>query len=263
MSSQRIFTSSRRPDPVPRLLSSAALLVSLVALVFSMGGLAPAKNGGAGAVVRLGGNGKIPARYLPTVKFAKQSKRLGNATKKDLSVNCPIPDAVDLGTWCMQSGLYPIPPKDTGRNDYVYAAQKCVKEGGWLPSAAQLIGAAPKVKLASKIDDSTLTSAVEEFQDPKNGIKDAREMSGDLTTTTAGGRAAGSEGVSVGSKGNGNLGEPDPVPMPADPLPDTLDYITVYDNYNHGGFAGGESVGTPEKFRCAFAKGSQGTKFGD
>ena len=45
--------------------------------------------------------------------------------------------------------------------------------------------------------DSTLTSAVEEFQDPKNGIKDQREMSGDLTTTTAGGRAAGSEGVSV------------------------------------------------------------------
>ena len=88
-------------------------------------------------------------------------------------------------------------------------------------------------------------------------------MSGDLTTTTAGGRAAGSEGVSVGSKGNGNLGEPDPVPMAADPIPDTLDYITVYDNYNHGGFAGGESVGTPERFRCAFAKGSQGTKFGD
>jgi hypothetical protein len=263
MSPAPIFTSSRRPDPVPRLLSASALLVSLIALVFSMGGLAPAKKGGGGGLVRLDSHGKIPARYLPPVKFAKQSKRLGSATKKDLSVNCPIPDAVDLGTWCMQSGFYPVPPKDTGRNDYIYAAQKCVKEGGWLPTAAQLIGAAPKVKLASKIDDSVLTSAAEEFKDPKNGIKDMREMSGDLTTTTAGGRAAGSEGVSVGSKGNGNLGEPDPVPMPADPIPDTLDYITVYDNYNHGGFAGGASVGTPERFRCAFAKGSQGTKFGD
>lgn len=263
MSSPRIFASSRRPDPVPRLLSSAALLVSLVALVFSMGGLAPAKKGGAGALVRLDSRGKIPARYLPTVKFAKKSKRLGNATKRDLSVACPIPDAVDLGTWCMQSGLYAVPPKDTGRNDYIYAAQKCVKEGGWLPTAAQLIGAAPKVKLASKIDDSILTSAAEEFKDPKNGIKDAREMSGDLTTTTAGGRAAGSLGVSIGSKGNGNLGEPDPVPMPADPVPDTLAYVTVYDNYNHGGFAGASSVGIPERFRCAFAKGSQGTKFGD
>lgn len=264
MSSQRIFTSSRRPDPASRLLSSAALLVSLVALVFSMGGFAPAKKGGrGGAVVRLDKHGKIAAKYLPTVKLAKSAKRLGGATRRDLSVNCPIPDAVNLGTWCMQAGLYPVPPRDTGKNDYIYASQKCVKEGGWLPSAAQLIGAAPKVKLASKIDDSVLTAAVEEFQDPKNGIKDAREMSSDLTTVAAGGRAAGSEGVSVGSKGNGNLGEPDPVPMPADPVPDTLHYITVYDNYNHGGFAGGEPVGTPEKFRCAFAKGSQGTKFGD
>ncbi len=256
--------SSNRPDSLPRLFSSAALLVSLVALVFSMGGLAPAKKGaGKGTVVRLDKRGKIPAHFLPRIKFAKKSKRLGNATKRDLSVNCPIPDAVDLGTWCMQAGFYSVPPKDTGKNDYIYAAQKCVREGGWLPTAAQLIGAAPKVKLASKIDDSVLTSAAEEFQDPKNGIKDQREMSGDLTTTTAGGRAAGSEGVSVGSRGNGNLGEPDPVPMPADPIPDTLDYVTVYDNYNHGGFAGGESVGTPERFRCAFAKGSQGTKFGD
>ena len=141
---------------MPRLLSAPALLVSLVALVFSMGGLAPAKGGApAGEWSSLDKHGKIPARYLPPVKFAKQSKRLGNATKKDLSVDCPIPDAVDLGTWCMQAGLYPVPPKDTGKNDYIYAAQKCVKEGGWLPSAAQLIGAAPKVKLASKIDDGT------------------------------------------------------------------------------------------------------------
>jgi hypothetical protein len=52
-------------------------------------------------------------------------------------------------------------------------------------------------------------------------------MSADLTTTASGGRSAGSEGVTVGSKGNGNLGEPDPVPMPADPLPETLNYVTV------------------------------------
>jgi hypothetical protein len=80
-----------------------------------MGGLAPAEKGGNGIVYLR--NGKIPARYLPPVKFAKKSKRLGNATKKDLSVACPIPDSVDLGTWCLQSGFYPVPPKDTGRND--------------------------------------------------------------------------------------------------------------------------------------------------
>lgn len=260
-------TTQRGPDRVPRLFSGAALLVSLVALVFSMGGIAPAKReahaGKGSVVVRLDGHGKIPARYLPIVSLAKAAKKLSGATRKDLTVNCPIPDAVDLGTWCLQAGLYAVPPKDSGKNNFAYAAQKCVNEGGWLPTAAQLIGAAPKVKLASKIDDSKLTAAVEEFQDPKNGIKDTREMSSDLTTVTSGARAAGSEGVTEGSRGNGNLGEPDPVPQPADPFPDTLSYVTVYDNYNKGGFAGGAPVGTPERFRCAFAKGSQGTKFGD
>jgi hypothetical protein len=251
-------------DPYSRLFSAAALLVALIALVFSMGGLAPAKKAGAGGkVVYLGKNGKIPAKYLPVVKAAKSASKLGGATRGNLSVNCPIPNAIDLGTWCLESAPYPIPPKDTGKNDYLYATQTCVKAGGWLPSAAQLIGAAPRAKLQSTIDDSILTSGAEEFPDAKNGIKDKREMSGDLTTTASGSRSAGSEGVTVGSKGNGNLGEPDPVPMPADPLPETLNYITVYDNHNLGGFAGGAPVGKAETFRCAYAKGSQGAKFGD
>lgn len=250
-------------DPLPRLLSSAALLVALIALVFSMGGLAGAKKGSsAGQVVYLNKKGKIPAKYLPPLT-AKNAKKLGGATRGKLSVNCPIPNAVDLGTWCLESGPYPVPPEDIGKNDYLYATQKCVKAGGWLPSAAQLIGAAPRAKLQSTIDDSILTSGAEEFPDAKNGIKDKREMTGDLTTTASGSRAAGSEGVTVGSKGNGNLGEPDPVPMPADPLPETLNYITVYDNHNIGGFAGGAPVGKAETFRCAYAKGSQGAKFGD
>ncbi len=263
MSSPNPAPASGR-DPYPRLLSSAALLVALVALVFSMGGLAPAKKGAAGGkVVYLGKNGKIPAKYLPIVKTARSAKKLGGATREKLSVNCPIPNAIDLGTWCLESGPYPIPPKDTGKNDYLYATQACVKVGGWLPSAAQLIGAAPRAKLQSTIDDSILTSGAEEFPDAKNGIRDKREMSGDLTTTASGSRSAGSQGVTVGSKGNGNLGEPDPVPMPADPLPETLNYVTVYDNHNIGGFAGGAPVGKAETFRCAYAKGSQGAKFSD
>ncbi|HEX5610401.1 MAG TPA: hypothetical protein VFX45_09965 [Solirubrobacterales bacterium] len=248
-------------DPLPRLFSFAALFVALIALVFSMGGLAPAAK--KGQVVVLGKGGKIPAKYLPIVKTAKNAKKLGGATREKLSAACPIPNAIDLGTWCLESGLYPVPPKDTGKNDYLYATQACVKAGGWLPSAAQLIGAAPRAKLQSTIDDSILTSGAEEFPDAKNGIKDKREMSGDLTTVASGSRSAGSEGVTVGSKGVGNLGEPDPVPMPADPLPETLNYVTVYDNHNLGGFAGGAPVGKAENFRCAYAKGSQGRKFGD
>lgn len=253
-----------RPDPIPRLLSSAALLVALISLVFSMGGLAPAQkgHGAGGKLVRLNKKGKIPASLLPPV-VAKNAKKLGGASRGKLTVNCPIPNAIDLGTWCLESAPYPVPPKDTGKNNYLYATQACVKAGGWLPSAAQLIGAAKRAKLQSTIDDSIFTSGAEEFPDPKNGIKDKREMTGDLTTVASGSRAAGSEGVTVGSKGNGNLGEPDPVPMPADPLPETLNYVTVYDNHNLGGFAGGKPVGQPEIFRCAYAKGSQGRKFSD
>ena len=82
-------------------------------------------------------------------------------------------------------------------------------------------------------------------------------MSGDLFTTTAGPEAAGSEGVTAGSRGNTSTGEPDPTPAPANPEPETLDYVTVYDNHNHGGFAGGAPVTKPESFRCAYATGSQ------
>ena len=46
--------------------------------------------------------------------------------------------------------------------------------------------------------------------------------------------------------------------MPANPVPETLDYVTVYDNHNHGGFAGGEPVGKAETFRCAYAVSFQG-----
>ena len=77
-------------------------------------------------------------------------------------------------------------------------------------------------------------------------------MSATLTTTASGGRAAGSMGISDVSRGDPKAGEPDPIPLPADPSPETLQYVTVYDNGNRGGFAGGKPVGQPENFRCAF-----------
>jgi hypothetical protein len=85
-------------------------------------------------------------------------------------------------------------------------------------------------------------------------------MSSTLVTTAAGSDAAGSEGVSIGSTGNPNEDQPDPAPQPADPAPATLQYVTVYDNHQKGGFAGSESVATAENFRCAFAKIPGGNK---
>jgi hypothetical protein len=38
----------------------------------------------------------------------------------------------------------------------------------------------------------------------------------------------------------------------ANPAPATLQYVTVYDNGDQGGFAGGVPSGTNERFRCAY-----------
>jgi hypothetical protein len=124
--------------------------------------------------------------------------------------------------------------------------------GGWLPTAAQLIGAANRVKLESTINDSPLTATVD--QDPSLGLQDQREMSATLVTVTAGSDAAGSEGVTPGSTGNPNTGQPNPLPEPANPQPETLQYVTVYSNHQAGGFAGSEPVSQPENFRCGFNK---------
>jgi hypothetical protein len=258
-------TPSADRDPLPRILAAAALGVSILALLFSMTGRAPALRGtpegkpqGTGKTTTAAAAKKKAAQE----KSAKQKQRREAQEKQakldkrlaSLELVCPISGAIDMGSYCLEGTTYKVPTAETGQNDYMYATQKCVAEGGWLPSAAELIGAAPKASLKSTIDDSPATSATSEFPEARNGIKDEREMTSDLFTTSGGATAAGSEGVTVGSKGVGAIGEPDPVPMPANPLPTTLDYVTVYDNHDKGGFAGGSPVGKPENFRCAYAK---------
>jgi hypothetical protein len=192
-------------------------------------------------VLRLNAKRKFPPSVLPRTVFD----------------NCS-PETVKIGTVCMMTNPYPLEKGDIGRNDYFFATQKCAQLGGYLPTAAQLIGAAPYVKLAGRVDDNEVTASTD--VDPTDGLKDKREMSATLTTTASGGRAAGSQGVSEGSRGDPKAGEPNPAPLPADPAPETLHYITVYDNDDHGGFAGGKPVGQPENFRCAFnfAQGKAG-----
>jgi hypothetical protein len=192
-------------------------------------------------ILRLNRKAKFPASVLPGRVFDHCS-----------------PETVKIGTVCMMTNPYPLEKGDIGRNDYFFATQKCAQLGGYLPTAAQLIGAAPYVKLAGRVDDNEVTASTD--IDPTDGLKDRREMSATLTTTVSGGRAAGSQGVSEGSRGDPKAGEPNPTPLPADPAPETLQYVTVYDNADHGGFAGGKPVGQPENFRCAvnFAQGHAG-----
>lgn len=241
----------------------AALIVSLIALVGSGTGLADAARHAlvsaiaghpisakpkSGGLLLLGRNRKFPAAAIPTVK---NSSRLGGKTLTEVEPSCQ-PTTVDMGTWCLMTSFYPLTNQQAGENNYFWASQACVQMGGYLPTAAQLIGAANRVKLAGKIHESQLTSTIS--LDPSVGLKDLREMSATLVTTAAGSDAAGSEGVSIGSTGNPRTGEPNPVPLPAVPAPSTLQYVTVYSNGGKGGFAGSEPVSQPENFRCAFEK---------
>jgi hypothetical protein len=244
-------------------LPSPALTIAVVALVFSTTGLADAARQAvvsafaghpvstrpyAGGVLLLGKNRKFPASAIPTVSNAA---KVDGKTAEQLAGTCP-PATVDLGTWCLDTAPYPLTRADVGKNNYIWASKACEAEGGWLPTAAQLIGAADKVKLESTIHDSQLTATIN--LDPSRGLKDEREMSATLVTTEAGSAAAGSEGVTEGATGNPRQGQANPIPLAANPLPESLQYVTVYDNGQKGGFAGSEPVANPENFRCAFNK---------
>lgn len=237
------------------------MIVALVALVLSTTGAADAARRAvisaidghvvsakprAGGVLVLGRNGKFPAAAIPTVADAN---RLSGKTASQLAGSCQ-PDTVDVGTWCIESAPYALTKEDLGKNNFIWASNKCEEEGGWLPSASELLGAADKVKLASTVHDSPLTATID--LDPTRGLKDEREMSSTLVTTEAGPAAAGFEGVSEGATGDPRQGQPNPLPLAADPLPESLQYVTVYDNFNKGGFAGSEPVIDPENFRCAY-----------
>jgi hypothetical protein len=242
---------------------SPALIISLIALVFSTTGLADAARRAvvsavaghpisskphAGGLLLLGKNRKFPASAIPTVNNAS---RVAGKTAEQLTGTCP-PATVDLGSWCLDTAPYPVTNAQAGKNNYIVASRACVAEGGWLPSATQLLGAANRVKLESTIHDSQLTATIP--LDPSRGLKDQREMSSTLITTEAGSASAGFEGVSEGSTGNPRQGQANPVPLPANPLPESLQYVTVYSNGTKGGFAGSEPVIDPENFRCAFNK---------
>jgi hypothetical protein len=250
---------SSRP---PRLRApSPAMVVALIALVFSTTGLADAARHAAlaaidghplsstphaGGLLVLGRNRKFPAAAIPTVKDASH---LDGKTAAELVGNCP-PDTVNLGTWCLESAPYPLTKADDGKNDFIWASKACEAAGGWLPSASQLLGAAARVKLESTIHDSPLTSTID--LDPTRGLKDEREMSSTLVTTEAGSAASGSEGVSEGATGDPRQGQANPIPLQANPLPESLQYVTVYSNHQQGGFAGSQPVFEPQNFRCAY-----------
>lgn len=175
-------------------------------------------------VLRLGHDKRFPPEAIPTVAKAQRTDSVGRMTLAGARDRCP-PSAVGIGTWCIDATV-------RGTADYAAASRACVRVGGYLPSAAELVGAAPRVRLSSRLDDDAGKALV----DPSRR-RDLRELSADLFTTTTGPAAAGSSTA---------------------PAPATLQAVTVVDNRNRGGAAGGVPVGTPERFRCAYVKYATG-----
>lgn len=249
---------SRPKEALNQNAGFAALIVSVLALVVASAGVSTAVSSKSPStkpkkygLLLLGKNKKFPSKAIPKVSRARVADRLGRRRLVDFNDGCAA-DSVDMGTYCIMSSPYPIDAVDEGKNNYFYATKQCAAIGGWLPSAEELLGAVDRIKISSTIDDSATTASVDE--DKTDGFKDRREMTSTLTTTASGSTAAGSQGVTAGSLGDPRTGEPNPVVLPANPQPETLQYITVYDNKDVGGFAGSKPVSQPERFRCAFSE---------
>jgi hypothetical protein len=243
------------------------MVVALIALALSSTGLADAARRAvvsafdghpvsskphAGGILLLGRDRKFPASAIPTVGNARE---ISGKTAAQLEGQCP-PDTISIGggsgSWCLETTPYPLTNADIGKNNFIWASKTCEEVGGWLPSASELLGAAAKVKLESTIHDSQLTATIN--LDPTRGLKDEREMSSTLVTTEAGSQAAGFEGVSEGATGDPRQGQANPIPLPANPYPESLQYVTVYSNGTKGGFAGSQPIIEPQNFRCAYNK---------
>ncbi|MFA4929529.1 MAG: hypothetical protein WC558_13505 [Patulibacter sp.] len=219
-----------RPSRTAPVLGGLALTVASAAVVFSAtgvsigdGGLRATAAPQPGGVLRLDGSKRFPPDAIPTVAKAGTTARLGRLTESRARSRCGA-TMVDLGTWCLDKNV-------RGTAVYAAAGRQCVAAGGYLPTAGELIGAAGRVRLSGRLDDHPSMALIDAAG------HDRRELSADLFTTTTGAAAAGS---------------------PANPAPLSLQAVTVYDNRDRGGFAGGVSVARPERFRCAYVKRQAG-----
>ena len=244
-------------------IPSPAMLVAIVAVVLSLTGAADAARNAIvaainghpvssrplpGGILLLGKNRKFPRSAIPSVGNARL---LDGKTAEQVGGTCS-PDTIDVGTYCIETtpNLHIRTESEKPRFNFIEASKACVKAGGYLPSASELIGAANIIKLESRADDNRLRATINE--DPSRGLKDEREMSSTLVVTQGGPSFSGFEGVSEAAAGNPRQGQGNPVPLPANPYPETLQYVTVYSNFQKGGFAGSQPITEPQNFRCAF-----------
>jgi hypothetical protein len=129
---------AERSGPVALVLSMVALVLSVTglgqaAVHFAYDAMAPSTTPHPYGVLQLNKHKQFPASVIPTVNRAKNatnSSKLGNLTASQIEGSCP-PTTVDLGSWCLMTAPYPLTTAQQGMNNYFWASQQCVSQGGW------------------------------------------------------------------------------------------------------------------------------------
>ncbi len=158
---------------------SPAMVVALVALVFSTTGLADAARH---AVVSAIDGHPISAtaarRRRAAARQEQEVPRLGDPDGQGRRAggtarppkNSPAPARRPPSIWVPGAWTRrPIRSRthEAGKNNFIWASKACEAEGGWLPTASELLGAAERVKLESTIHDTPITATVEPGPEPR------------------------------------------------------------------------------------------------
>ena len=124
---------------------SPALVVALVALVFSTTGLADAARHAIASAVgghpvstkpHAGGDPACSARTAssrrPRSRKSTKPPASGARRSAELEGTCP-PDTVDIGTYCMESAPYPLTKEDLGKNNFIFASKSVRRPAAGCP----------------------------------------------------------------------------------------------------------------------------------
>ena len=178
------------PEPPPMRRQHAALVVALLALVLSLhrrrrrrapGRVQGRLQAAAERRPEARPQGQVPGQGDPEGR-ARARAPTGSAGRRAADAHADLRPADRRPRHLVPAGRA-VPAAQRGhRQERLRSTRRrtCVEAGGFLPTAAQLIGAADRVKLASTIDDAPVTSSPDVDADGR--AKDRREMSSTLVT---------------------------------------------------------------------------------
>ena len=249
----------------------AAMVVALIALVFSTTGLADAARHAvvaaiaghpisskphAGGLLTLGQQREIPLRgdphrglaETPSASTAKRPSRSSPPARPTRSTSAP-------GAWNRRPSRSPT--RTLGKNNFIWASKKCEEEGGWLPSAAR--AARRRRAREARVDDPRL--AADRHDQPRPEPRPQRRTRDELRRWSQPKRAPrrpASRGSAKAPRATPVRASPTRSRCPPTRCRNRCSTWTSTANGTKGGFAGSQPVNEPQNFRCAYAAVARG-----